>query len=311
MSMQCSGVWVPAATPFQADGQINRSLFVKHCQSLLAEGADGLAILGTTSEANSLSVSERLDMLHLLIDSGVNPEQLMPGTGSSSIVDSVQLTKAAVAAGCAGVLVLPPFYFKAVNDEALFAYFSELVERVGHRGLRAYLYHIPPLAQLGFGVDLIERLLKQYGPIIAGLKDSSGDFKNTRVIISEFPSLRVFPGSESFMLTGLRAGAVGCISATGNINAREIKRAYLGWQSSGADLLQAGITRRRQIVESFPLIPAVKAVLARRYSEPTWRSPRVPLMALDEEREGKLMEALTADGYSFSAEARGVATANG
>lgn len=310
MSMQCSGVWVPAATPFQADGKINSALFLEHCQNLIAEGADGLAILGTTSEANSLSVSERLDLLNLLIENGISPEQLMPGTGSSSITDAVQLTKAAVAAGCAGVLVLPPFYYKSVSDEALFTYFSELIERVGDKGLRVYLYHIPPIAQIGFSLSLIERLLKTYGPVIAGLKDSSGDFKNTRAVISAFPSLSVFPGSEAFLLDGLRAGAVGCISATGNINTREIKRAYLGWNSAAADLLQSGITRRRQIVEAFPLIPAIKAVLAHRYGQPTWRKTRVPLMPLDEEREGKLVEALTLAGYAISAEHGGVATAN-
>jgi 4-hydroxy-tetrahydrodipicolinate synthase len=301
MSMQCNGVWVPASTPFGSDGQIDRALFVKHCQNLIEDGADGLAILGTTSEANSLSAAERLDTLHLLLEEGIAPDQLMPGTGSCSIVDSVELTKAAVAAGCAGVLVLPPFYYKAVNDDALFAYFSELIERVGEKGLRLYLYHIPPIAQVGISFDLIERLLNRYGPVIAGLKDSSGDFKNTATMIAAFPSMRIFPGSESFMLAGLRLGAAGCISATGNVNAREIKRAYLGWQSSGADMLQAGITRRRQIVESFPLIPAVKSALAHRYDEPTWRNLRVPLMALDHVREGQLIEKLTADGYASGA----------
>jgi 4-hydroxy-tetrahydrodipicolinate synthase len=189
-----------------------------------------------------------------------------------------------------------------VDDEALFAYFSELIERVGERGLRLYLYHIPPIAQIGFSLHLIERLLKRYGSVIAGLKDSSGNFSNTRAVIEAFPSLRVFPGSESFLLEGLRAGAVGCISATGNINAREIKRAYVGWSSATADLLQAGVTRRRQIVESFPLIPAIKAVLARRYGDPTWRNTRVPLMPLDETREHALTEALAAGGYEISTE---------
>ncbi|WP_240702299.1 dihydrodipicolinate synthase family protein [Trinickia terrae] len=300
--MPCAGVWVPVATPFKADGQVDRSLFLEHCQHLIDEGADGLAILGTTSEANSLSVAERLDLLNLLIENGASPEQLMPGTGSCSIADAVQLTKAAVSAGCVGTLVLPPFYYKAVDDESLFAYFSELIERVGDDGLRVFLYHIPPIAQVGFSLNLIERLLKRYGSIIAGLKDSSGDFKNTLAVIEAFPSLGVFPGSESFLLDGLRAGAVGCITATGNINARAIKQAYLGAKTGSADSLQAAITRRRKIVESFPLIPAIKAVLARRYGEPTWRLTRVPLMPLDQQRESNLIQALRENGYAISGE---------
>jgi 4-hydroxy-tetrahydrodipicolinate synthase len=302
MSIPCAGVWVPVATPFQVDGKIDRTLFLEHSRYLLNEGADGLAILGTTSEANSLSVAERLDLLEFLVDNGVSPEQLMPGTGSCAITDAVQLTKAAVAAGCVGTLVLPPFYYKGVSDDALFAYFSELIERVGEDGLRVYLYHIPPIAQVGFSLPLIERLLKRYESVIAGLKDSSGDFKNTLSVIEAFPSLRVFPGSEAFLLDGLRAGAVGCITATGNINARAIKQSYLGSKAGAADSLQAAIARRRKIVESFPLIPAIKAVLARRYGEPTWRHTRVPLMPLDEQRENSLIQALRDDVYVFPTE---------
>lgn len=307
MKTLCGGVWVPVATPFNSDGQVDRTLFVEHCQHLINEGADGLAILGTTSEANSLSVSERLDLLDLLIETGISPEQLMPGTGSCSIVDAVQLTRAAVAAGCVGTLVLPPFYYKAVDDEALLAYFSELIEQVGDEGTRVFLYHIPPIAQVGISLHLIERLLKKYDAVIAGLKDSSGDFKNTLAVIEAFPSLGVFPGSESFLLDGLRAGAVGCITATGNLNARAIKQAYLGSKTGAADSLQAAITRRRKIVESFPLIPAIKAVLAHRYEEPTWRLTRVPLMPLAKERENQLLEALREDDYVIAAEDGGIA----
>ena len=302
MNMKCRGVWVPVTTPFQSNGHINRPLFLEHCQKLLNEGADGLAILGTTSEANSLSVSERLDLLEILIENGISPEQLMPGTGSCSIVDAVQMTKEAVKYGCAGNLVLPPFYYKTVDDEALFRYFSELIDRVGDDALRVYLYHIPPIAQVGFSLNLIERLLKRYPQVIVGLKDSSGDFKNTLAVIEAFPSLDVFPGSESFLLDGLRAGAVGCITATGNINARAIKQAYLGAKTGAADSLQAAITRRRKIVESFPLIPAIKAVLASRYDESTWRNTRVPLIPLGEQRESELIQGLREDGYDVSTE---------
>lgn len=306
MNTLCGGVWVASSTPFQSDGKINRSLFLEHCQYLLREGADGLAILGTTGEANSLSVSERLDLLNLLIENGIRSEKLMPGTGSCSIVDAVQLTRAAVMAGCAGALSLPPFYYKAVDDEALFAYFSELIERVGDESLRLYLYHIPPVTQVGFSLGLIERLLTRYGSVIAGLKDSSGDFQNTRAVIEEFPSLRVFPGSESFLLGGLRAGGAGCITATGNINTPAIKQVYLHWKTPKANSLQAEVARRRKIVESFPLIPAIKAVLARRYDQPTWRHTRVPLTALDEKREDQLIQSLVEDGYAISVE-RGAA----
>jgi len=199
------------------------------------------------------------------------------------------------------VLLLPPFYYKGVSDDGLFAFFSELIERVGEQGLRLYLYHIPPFAHVGFSLALIERLLKRYPKTIAGLKDSSGDFSNTLAVIKNFPELRVFPGSEAFLLDGLRAGGAGCITATGNINARAIKEVHLRWLQPEADDLQAAITRRRKLVEAYPLISAVKAVLAARYADASWSRVRAPLLPLESARARQLMEQLAQDGYTTSA----------
>jgi 4-hydroxy-tetrahydrodipicolinate synthase len=296
MTQACGGLWVPTSTPFESDGSVDLDLFLGHCKALLDEGADGLAILGTTSEANSLSVSERAQQLDFLLENDIAPTKLMPGTGACSIEDAVQLTNAATKASCAGVLLLPPFYYKGLSEDGLFAFFSELIERVGAEELRLYLYHIPPIAQIGFSLPLIERLLKRYPKTIAGLKDSSGDFNNTLAVIENFPQLSVFPGSETFLLDGLRAGGAGCISATGNINAKAIKEVYVRWKDAGADALQEAITRRRKLVEAYPLIPAVKVVLADRYGDSTWNKVRAPLLSLDGGRASQLMDQLSKDG---------------
>ncbi len=298
MTQACSGLWVPTSTPFKSDGSVSSELFLKHCRALLLEGADGLAILGTTSEANSLSVAERLGQLANLLEHGIAPSKLLPGTGACSIEDAVHVTRAAAKANCAGVLLLPPFYYKGLAEDGLFAFFSELIERVGEEQLRVYLYHIPPIAQVGFSLTLIERLLKRYPKTIAGLKDSSGDFANTLAVIKNFPQLRVFPGSEAFLLDGLRAGGAGCITAPGNINAKAIKEVHLRWQQPEAPALQGAITRRRKLVEAYPLISAVKAVLAKRYGDPSWARVRAPLLPLEGGRATQLLEQLTQDGYA-------------
>ena len=303
MTLACGGLWVPTSTPFNSDGPVSLSLFLGHCRALLKDGADGLAILGTTSEANSLSVAERLEQLAYLLDHGISGSKLMPGTGACSIEDAVLMTRAATKANCAGVLLLPPFYYKGIADDGLFAYFSELIERVGEEQLQLYLYHIPPIAQVGFSLALIERLLARYPKTIAGLKDSSGDFNNTLEVIKNFPQLRVFPGSEAFLLDGLRAGGAGCITATGNINAKAIKQVHVRWQEPDAPQLQAAITRRRRIVEAFPLIPAVKSVLADKYADSSWNYVRAPLLSLDGARAKQLKEQLTRDGYTPATEA--------
>ncbi|GGD98078.1 dihydrodipicolinate synthase family protein [Caballeronia grimmiae] len=297
MSDCISGVWVPVATPFDEEGSVDYDMFSAHAHWLLSEGVDGLAILGTTSEANSLSVDERLSAMRTLIDMGVEPARLLPGTGSCSITDAVRMTTAAVDAGCPGVLVLPPFYYKGLSDDALFTFYSELIEKVNRDALRIYLYHIPQFSQVGFSIELVRRLVHAFPNVIAGLKDSSGDISNTLAMLEAFPSMHIFPGSEAFLLECLRAGAAGCITASGNANPRAICDLYASWREDTADAKQETVTRFRKIVEQFPLIPGVKALVARRAANASWRHMRTPLQALTGEQEARLADALRASGF--------------
>src|SRR6266496_1368929 len=175
MSQRIRGVLAPVVTPFKADLAPYSRRFIAHCKWLLSQNC-GLAVFGTNSEANSLSMEERLNLLDELVVGGVDPARMMPGTGCCSIMETVKLTKQAVGNGCAGVLMLPPFYYKDVGEEGLYRYFSEVVQRVGDARLKIYLYHIPPVAVVGITTGLVERLLAAYPNAIAGMKDSSGDW---------------------------------------------------------------------------------------------------------------------------------------
>jgi 4-hydroxy-tetrahydrodipicolinate synthase len=277
-------------------------LFVDHCRWLIAQGASGIAPFGTTSEGNSLSAGEKEMLLHALLEGGIPAAKLMPGTGACALPDAVAQTRAAVAAGCAAALVLPPFYYKAaVNDDGLFAFFSELIDRVGSKDLRICMYHIPPVAQVGFSLALIERLLARHANSVVGIKDSSGNFEYTRSVLQAFPQLRVFAGSESFLLDTVRAGGAGCITATGNINIGAIAEVYARRDEDGADSRQQAITKRRRIVESYPVIPAVKAALAEVHADPAWANVRAPLLRLPGAAQAELLAALRADGWRAAA----------
>src|SRR6187551_593525 len=170
------GVLAPVITPFRKDYAPDAQRFVRHCRWLLKSGCAGLAVFGTNSEANSMSVAEKRALLEALVAGGVPASALMPGTGHCALSDSIEMTRAAVQLGCAGVLMLPPFYYKGVSDEGLFRNFAEIIERVGDSRLRIYLYNIPPVSQITITLPLIERLLARYPVIIAGAKDSSGDW---------------------------------------------------------------------------------------------------------------------------------------
>jgi len=293
-----SGVIAPVLTPFGEDGGPDVERFVEHCQWLMQEGCTALAPFGTTSEGNSLGVDERMELLEELADSDIDAEKLMPGTGSCALADAIVLTRHAVDVGCGGVLMLPPFYYKAPNEEGLFRFFSEVVEGVGDDRLKVYLYHIPPVAQVGFSLPLIGRLIKAFPDTVVGLKDSSGDWSNTAAILEAYPQFEVFPGSEIFLLDGLRKGAAGCISATCNVSAAAIRNVYDNWRSADADRLQGAITALRKAIQAYPMIPALKAIIAHYRQDPAWARLRPPFTDLPAADAAKAIETL-AQAHGF------------
>ena len=295
------GVFAPVLTPVDADLAPDPGRFVQHCRWLLDSGCHGLAPFGTTSEGNSFAAGERTRLLDALIEAGVDPGRLMPGTGACALADAVELTRHALAHGCGGVLMLPPFYYKAIPDDGLFAFFAEVIERVGDRRLRIYLYHIPPVAQVGFPLELIERLVAAYPTVIAGLKDSSGDWDNTRRLLEALPGFATFCGSEVFLLDTLRGGGAGCITATANVNPAAIRRVYDGWRGDRADRLQAAVTERRGLIQAYPMIPALKRIVAHYRDDRGWLNLRPPLAALTPAEAAALLAALDEDGFRLAA----------
>ena len=295
------GVLSPVITPFKKDYSPDAERFVRHCKWLLKSGCAGLAVFGTNSEANSMSVGEKRRLLEALIKGGVSSANLMPGTGHCAISDSIELTRAAVELGCAGVLMLPPFYYKGVSDEGLFRNFAEVIERVGDERLQLYLYHIPPVSQVGISRALIDRLLSKYPGIVAGVKDSSGDWANTKAMLDNFAKqgFDVFAGSEAFLLDNMRHGGKGCITATGNVNPGPIANLYKNWRSGDADKLQAGITATRKIVQKQPMIPALKAAVAHFGNDPQWKTCRPPLTELTGSQEEELIRDLKSAGFTL------------
>ncbi|HEY4472268.1 MAG TPA: dihydrodipicolinate synthase family protein [Stellaceae bacterium] len=294
-----AGVLVPVLTPFTPAGEPDTGRFVAFCRWLLDQGADGLAIFGTTSEANSMSAGERMGLLDRLIAAGVPAAKLMPGTGACSVTEAVTLIRHAVGHGVGGVLMLPPFYYKGMDDDGLYAFFAGVIDRVGSSALKMYLYHIPPQTVLGLSIDLVGRLIKDYSDTVVGLKDSSGDWNNTVALLERFPGFAVFPGSEVFLLDGLRKGAVGCITASGNVNVPGIRRVYENWKTPQADQLQAEITLVRKTIQAYPMVPALKRIVAHFHNDPDWAAVRPPMTPLSEAQSKALLADLAKIGFTL------------
>lgn len=290
----------PVITPFKADGSPDAPKLLKQCQWLEANGV-GQAIFGTNSEANSMSAPQKMSTLTALVESGLNPEHLMPGTGATSIDATVNMTRHAVNHKCAGVLMLPPFYYKDVTDDGLFAYFSEVIQKVGSAALQIYIYNIPPVTKVNLSLSLLERLAKEYPKTVVGMKDSSGDWSYTESVIKLLaPSgFRVYAGSEVFLMRALRAGGVGCISATANVNPKAIADLAAHWRESNADALQANLDQVRGIFAKYQMIAGMKTAVAHFTKDSEWLRVRPPLMQLSAEQQAQLLGELKAINFSM------------
>ena len=271
-------LYVPVITPFAADLSVDTARFVAICRRILEDGADGLAVFGTTSEANSLSTAERMSALDALVDAGIDPARLIPGTGCCALPDTVLLTRHATRIGCKGVLMLPPFYYKPLSDDAVFASYAAVIEAVPDMGL--YLYHIPQMSGVALSIPMIGRLTDAFPGTVRGLKDSSGKWDNTAEVIAAFPQIETFSASESLLPRNVAAGGAGCISASANVNVSGIMRLIraLGTPEEATALAQ--VSAVRAACEGLPLIPGIKAIVALRMNDPGYARTRPPLLPL-------------------------------
>ena len=293
-----TGVLAAALTPQNEDLSPNHSMVASHCRWLLENGCDGLAILGTTGEANSFGLKERIGIIESLIEAGIPAHALMPGTGCCAVTDAVSLTRAAVNAGAGGVLMLPPFYYKNASDAGLYAYFSEVIQQVGDTNLKIYLYHFPQMSATPISYDLIEMLRKDYPNTVVGMKDSSGDLDNMVGAARKFPGFTVLSGADDLLLPVLQGGGAGCITACANVGSKLAAEVYAGFQA-GEDVtaVNAILTELRVKVSGFPLSAALKQLMSRHSGDESWLNIRPPLVKLSEAQVQELYAAF--DGLDY------------
>lgn len=289
------GVVAPILTPFNDDLSIATDLYVGLAHQLFEQGCAGLAPFGTTGEALSVGIDERIAAIRALIDGGVDPAKMIPGTGLSNIADTTRLSRACLDLGCSAVMTLPPFYFKGVSEEGLYRYFAGLIKAIGPDA-RIFLYHIPPIAIVGIPPSLTARLRADFPEQIVGIKDSSGDWENTQKLF-EIDGLIVYPGSELPLIDALQLGGPGCITATANVNATAIVGVVELFDQGDIDEAQQAheaVRQARLTFQEYAPIPAQKRLLAMQTGDARWANVRPPLDPMSESQGQELAEVLNA-----------------
>ena len=299
-----AGVNAAVLTAMHADLSIDLDRMAAHCRWLLANGCNGLAILGTTGEANSLGVSERIAVLEGLVERGIPAARLLPGISTPALTDTVLLVRHAAGLGCPGVLALPPFFYKSPSEDGLFAWFSEVIQRAGS-GARIFLYHFPAQSAVPFTVGLVGRLLRAYPSVIKGIKDSSGDFANTRAYVEHFAQdgFEVYCGDDGHLRQLLQIGGAGSISAASNVTSAVNAVVFAEWANAAGAAAQESLSALRRAVTSAALIPGLKALVARHTGDEAWLNIHPPHLRLSGEAAATLFAAFDACGVRLAAAA--------
>ncbi len=272
-----AGIWSAVLTPVDRDLEPNVSAAVPYYRELLRRGCGGINLLGTTGEAMSLSAGQRIAFMEAIASSGLPMERAMVGTGAASSADAVRLTRHAFSCGFAAALVMPPFFFRDATDDGVVGFFDLLLSRARPPRESVLLYNFPKLSGITFHAELVDRLLREFPGIIAGMKDSSNDARLQAEILSNHPGLPVLPGSEADLLAAKSRGASGCISGSLALWPELARDVFAG----GAEEGDAKLSQARAALDGLQFIPAVRYVTARLRNDTSWERPLPPLVSLD------------------------------
>ncbi len=285
------GVLPAAMTPFRDNLSVDFDALAAFYKHMLGLGCDGIICMGTTGEAASLSFDERIAILEHVEQAGL-AGRVIAGTGCCNMPESVGLAKKAYETGMAGILVMPPFFYRPASQEGVFAFYARMIEMIGAQMLPLYIYDFPKMSGTDIELETIARLREAFPGIIAGLKNSSGDFMEMKRQSAAFDDFDVFSGTEEYLLEGLQAGLAGSISAGFNILAAEAIRLMQNRQSRDAETIQQNLSAKRRVIAQYPLIAAVKGLQAHKSGDKAWLNIRAPLMPLDNDALRRLQRQL-------------------
>jgi 4-hydroxy-tetrahydrodipicolinate synthase len=268
------GLWAAMSTPLDAEGGVDHAALARHGRFLTDNGCDGLVPFGTTGEGTSFSAGEKLAAVETLLKSGVPADRIALGTGCPAIPDTVALTREAMGLGLVHAMILPPYYYREVTEQGIEDAFATIIDGVGSERLRVCAYHIPQVSGVPTPAAALGRLRRRYGAIMAGVKDSTGDWESFLRFRAEAPELGALVGAEPLIARALAAGGVGTICGMVNLVPDLVRAMFAGEAGTAAMQAACGLIEQ-------PFLPVMKSILAAQTGDAAWRAVRPPLRAAD------------------------------
>ena len=262
-------------TPFDEHGEVDWDRFAAHADRLLTAGMSVVTAFGTTGEGVSIDSAERANLYERMAERGIQPSQLIECVYGPSAAEAGRHVARSLSAGCAGILLTPPFYFKGVAEDGVFGWYAEVLEVAGSDCRDIILYNIPSLTAVTIGAGLTGRLRIAFPDVIAGVKDSGGDWNHTARLLADHRDLAILVGHEGHLARAVRSGAKGVISGIANVAPALIGKLVTGRDDPRIDQLLEHLLR-------LPVVPAIKSLLAMQAKDGDWRRVRAPLLPLDE-----------------------------
>lgn len=269
-------------TPFRRNGAIDLSRLAAHARQCLDDGCTSVTVFGTTGEGASIGMSGREQILGALSGAGIEGEQVVVCIAATSVHEAIVQGRMAGDFGSRGLLLPPPFYFKNVSDDGLFAWFSQVIEKLGPAARGVILYNIPSVTQVALSIDLIRRLKEAFPGVVTGVKDSSGDWRYTQDLLATNGDLAILIGDERYLAQGVQRGGQGAISGLANVCPQALLRLARDGQEDER------INRLVDEVLKYPVTPAVKALVAHRTGDAEWLNVRTPLLPIGASEAARL-----------------------
>ncbi len=294
------GVWAASLTPLNEQLNINTNEYIQHIRNLFDQGCNGIALFGTTGEANSFSVEEKLSTLAEVAKAGFALDRLMVGTGCCAVSDTILFTQKAIDLGFTNFLVLPPFYYKGVSAQGIFNSYAQLIAALPQTGVNIIVYDIPQMSGVEISLELLQRLRDAFPNIIKGVKNSTGDWTAIKAACEAMPGFAVFAGTEQYLLPTLQAGGAGCISATANVTSKKLGEIYASSKTQDAEHLQSVATKTRLMLQQYPPAPALKQIIAQTLRRESWTNMRPPLVGLSADDAQNMLRTIEASGLALN-----------